>query len=169
MINVARILRSQGKKGELRLRFHHISAADCTGLKGIFIGSEGALKEYKIESLILRGRDYDLKLEGVDGLSQADRLAGQDVFLPPESLRKRENGEFYIFQLVGCKVFVRGGLPIGRVRDVLPIEGGALLRVESGAKEILVPFHRSICTEVDVEAKEIRLDPPDGLLDVNEI
>ncbi|MGB7296391.1 MAG: ribosome maturation factor RimM [Candidatus Aminicenantales bacterium] len=169
MINVARILRSQGKKGELRLRFHYISPADCTELKSVFIGSEGALREYKIESLVLRGRDYDLKLEGVDGLSQADSLAGLDVFLPPESLRKRENGEFYLFQLIGCRVTGRDGLPIGRVRDVLSSGGSALLRVESGEKEILVPFHTSICTEVDVEAKEIRLDPPDGLLDVNEI
>lgn len=169
MINVARIIRSQGKKGELRLRFHHISPADCTELKSLFVGSEGALKQYNIESLVLRGRDYDLKLEGVDELSQADRLAGQDVFLPPGSLRRRENGEFYIFQLVGCDVFDREGLPIGRVRDILSVEGGALLRVESGGKEILIPFHASICTDVDVVAKRIRLDPPDGLLDVNEI
>lgn len=169
MINVARILRSQGKTGELRLRFHYISPTDCTELKSVFIGEEGALREYKVESLVHRGKDYDLKLEGVDSLSQADSLAGLDVHLPEESLRERGKDEFYLFQLVGCWVSGRDGRRIGRVRDVLSSGAGELLLVESEGKDILIPFHKSICTEVDVDAKEIRLDPPDGLLDVNEI
>jgi len=169
LINVARILRSQGKTGELRLRFHYISPTDCTELKSVFIGKEGALREFKVESLVHRGKDYDLKLEGVESLSQADSLAGLDVHLPEGSLRERGKDEFYLFQLVGCWVSGRDGRRIGRVRDVLSSGAGELLLVESEGKDILIPFHKSICTEVDVDAKEIRLDPPDGLLDVNEI
>lgn len=169
MINVARIIRSQGKTGELRLRFHYISPTDCTELKSVFIGKEGALREYKVESLVQRGRDYDLKLEGVDSLSQADRLAGLDVHLSEGSLRERGKDEFYLFQLISCRVIGRDGRRIGRVRDILSSGAGEWLIVESEGKEILIPFHKAICTEVDVNAKEIRLDPPDGLLDVNEI
>jgi 16S rRNA processing protein RimM len=169
LINVARIIRSQGKRGNLRLRFHYISPADCIELKSVFIGREGALREYKVESLVRRGKDYDLKLEGVDSLSQADNLAGLNVHLPEGSLRERGKDEFYLFQLIGCWVSGRDGRRIGRVRDILSIGAGELLLVESAGKEIFIPFHRSICTEVDVKAKEIRLDPPDGLLDVNEI
>ncbi len=169
MINVARIIRSQGKTGELRLRFHHISAADCTELKSVFIGKEGALKEYKVGALVPRGKDYDLRLEGIDTLSQADSLAGMEVYLPERSLRRREKDEFFIFQLIGCRIIDPEGEPLGWVRDVLSVGAGELLRVESGSREILIPFHKSICLEVDVDAKEIRIDPPDGLLDVNEI
>jgi 16S rRNA processing protein RimM len=169
LINVARIIRSQGKTGNLRLRFYHISPADCIELKSVFVGREGALREYKVESLVRRGRDYDLKLEGIDSLPQADGLVGLDVHLPEGSLRERGEDEFYLFQLIGCWVSGRDGRRIGRVRDILSIGAGALLLVESEGKEIFIPFHRSICTKVDVKAKEIRLDPPDGLLDVNEI
>jgi 16S rRNA processing protein RimM len=169
LINIARIIRSQGKTGNLRLRFHYISPADCIELKSVFIGREGALREYKVESLVRRGKDYDLRLEGIDSLSQADGLAGLDVHLPKGVLREREDGEFYLFQLTGCRVIGRDGRRIGRVRDILSIGAAELLLVESGGKEVFIPFHRSICIEVDVNAKEIRLDPPDGLLDVNEI
>jgi 16S rRNA processing protein RimM len=169
LINVARIIRSQGKTGNLRLRFHYISPADCIELKSVYVGREGALREYKIESLVRRGKDYDLKLEGIDSLSQADGLAGLDVYLPEGALRERGEDEFYLFQLIGCLVIGRDGRRIGRVRDILSIGAAELLLVESGGKEIFIPFHRSICIEVDVNAKEIRLDPPDGLLDVNEI
>ena len=169
MINVARIRRSQGKRGDLRLRFHHITPADCPGLKSVFIGKEGALREYKIETMVARGKFYDLKLKGIDSLPLAESLAGLDVFLPEESLRKRGKDEFYLYQLIGCRVRGPDGRPIGRVQDVLSAGAGELLQVEREGREILVPFHESICIEVDVEAKEIRIDPPDGLLDVNEI
>jgi 16S rRNA processing protein RimM len=169
LINVARILRSQGKTGELRLRFHYIAPQDCVELKSVFIGKEGALREYKVESLLRRGKDYDLKLEAVDSLSQADKLRGLDVYLPESSLRQRGKDEFYVFQLVGCSVFGPDGRRIGRVREILSVGGGELLLVEGEGKEIFVPFHRSICIDVDLNSREIRLDPPDGLLDVNEI
>ena len=169
MINVARIIRSQGKTGNLRLRFHHISPSDCINLRRIFVGREGSLREYRVESLVRRGKDYDLKLEGIETLSQADGLAGLDVHLPEESLRNREEEEFYLFQLIGCRVIGPEGRRVGRVRDVVPVGTEQLLLVEGEGKEIFIPFHRSICVKVDVNAKEIHLDPPDGLLDVNEI
>jgi len=33
----------------------------------------------------------------------------------------------------------------------------------------MVPFVRDICVEVDPDGKRIVIDPPDGLLDLNEI
>lgn len=169
MITVARILRSQGKKGELRLRFFYIKPTDCPGLRSVFIGTEGDLKEYDVESLVSHGKDFDLKLGGVDSLSEADRLAGLEVFVPEESLKEREKDEFFLFQLVGCSVVDGQGKTAGRVKDVLSAGSGDLLVVEREGKEILIPFHESICIEVDVSGKRILIDPPAGLLDLNEI
>jgi len=169
LVTVARILRSQGREGGLRLRFYHITPADCRELRRVFIGREGDLREYVIESLVGRGKDYDLKLEGVDSLSQAERLAGQDVWISEESLKPRETGEFFLFELIGCEVVGPEGKIAGRVVDILSVGEGELLVVEGSGAEVLIPFHESICTEVDVRRKRIRVDPPDGLLDLNEI
>ncbi len=43
------------------------------------------------------------------------------------------------------------------------------LEPSAGKDEIYIPFNRSICSEIDVAAKRIVIDPPDGLLDLNEI
>jgi 16S rRNA processing protein RimM len=169
LITVARILRSQGQKGDLRLRFFFITPADCTELKSIFVGKEGELREYAVESLTPRGKDFDLKLKGVDSLAQADRLAGIDVLIPDEILKPRKEGEYFLFQLVGCSVIDRQGRIAGRVTDVLSVGPGDLLVVEREGREILIPFHESVCIEVDVPGRRIRVDPPEGLLDLNEI
>jgi len=169
LITVARILRSQGQKGELRLRFFHITPADCLELRSVFVGREGDFREYAIESLVPHGKDFDLKLEGVESLSQADRLAGLDVLVPEETLKPRDEGEFFLFQLIGCAVVDLQGKSAGRVKDVLSAGSGDLLVVERLGKEILIPFHESVCIEVDVPGKRICVDPPEGLLELNEI
>jgi len=169
LITVARILRSQGRKGELRVRFFYISPADYPGLKSVFIGKEGEFKEYAVESWVPRGKNLDLKLEGVDSLAQADRLAGLDVFIPEEGLKEREKDEYFLFQLIGCTVTDGQGKEAGRVKDVMSAGSGELLVVEQGGKEILIPFHETICIEVDVPGKRIRINPPEGLLNLNEI
>jgi ribosomal 30S subunit maturation factor RimM len=49
------------------------------------------------------------------------------------------------------------------------VPGNSLLIVNKKGQEILIPFHQSICKEVDIARKEIRIDPPEGLLDLDEI
>jgi 16S rRNA processing protein RimM len=169
LISVGKILRSQGNKGELRLKFYDDSLIELSELRTLFIEKGGKFKEYQVESLLPRGKACHVKLRGVDSLSQADSLRGVEVFVPEESLKRSEGSPYYLFQLMGCSVFDLKGEAVGKVVDVLSVPANDLLVVEREGREILVPFHESICKQIDLAKKEIRIDPPAGLLDVNEI
>jgi ribosomal 30S subunit maturation factor RimM len=41
-----------------------------------------------------------------------------------------------------------------------------VLVVREGKREHLIPLAESICVEIDTEAKLIRVDPPEGLLEM---
>lgn len=110
-----------------------------------------------------------IKLEGIDSLSQARELVGLELLLPEEELLSLEKDNYYSFQIIGCSVVTKGGEEIGSVTDVAEIEDNNLLVVRKGKKEILVPFTHSVCLEVDLKRKRIRIDPPEGLLELNEI
>jgi 16S rRNA processing protein RimM len=169
LISVGKILRSQGERGKLKLKFYGDDLVEPAGLTTILVGTGKAVREYRVEFLVRRGKSYDIKLEGVDSLSQADRLAGLEVFVPEEGLKETREGQFYLFQLAGCSVLGPEGEVIGTVIDVLSVPANDLLVVRGKGKEILIPFNQSICTKVDLTRKEIRIDPPAGLLDVDEI
>jgi len=66
-------------------------------------------------------------------------------------------------------VVTEEGNLIGLVKDILFIKENDLLVVEKGEQEMLIPFTESVCIGVDLGKKEIVIDPPDGLLDLNEI
>jgi 16S rRNA processing protein RimM len=169
LISVGKILRSQGNRGELKLKFYDNSLIELSGLRTLFVEQGGEFQEYQVESMMPRGKACHIKLRGVDSLSQADSLRGVEVFLPEESLIHFEGSRYYLFQLMGCSVLDLKGEVVGKVMDVLSVPANDLLVVDREGREILIPFHESICKQVDLAKKEIRIDPPAGLLDINEI
>ena len=61
------------------------------------------------------------------------------------------------------------GREVGRIKDLIAVSGSDLLVVESGKREILIPLIGTICREFDLQNRRVVIDPPDGLLDLNEI
>jgi 16S rRNA processing protein RimM len=60
-----------------------------------------------------------------------------------------------------------GGEAVGTVESILRTGGQDLLSVRKpDGREALIPFVDEICVEVDVEAKRVVVDPPEGLLDL---
>jgi len=106
------------------------------------------------------------KFRGIDSMSDAEKLAGGDVEIPFEERAQLPEGEYFQTDLVGCAVVTRDGKGIGIVDGWQEYGGPQLLKVKAGDKEILVPFAKSICVEIDVPGRKIVVDLPEGLLDL---
>ena len=168
-IVIARIARSWGNRGEVTAdvltdfpeRFDTVS--DVTLRRGAT--ERGAVLE---GHWFHKGRVV-LKFAGVDTISDAEPLAGFDVVIREEELHELPEGEdlYYDFDLVGCSVETAGGERIGDVESIVRTGGIELLSVRRrGGPEALIPFVDEICVEVDVEAKRIIVELPEGLLEL---
>jgi 16S rRNA processing protein RimM len=107
----------------------------------------------------------------VDTIGAAEALAGAAILVPEDGLEPLESGRIFVADLIGCAVVTLEGRPLGPVVDVWEAGGSAVLvveRPEDGA-ELLIPLCEAVCPVVDTAAKRIVVDPPDGLLDLNEI
>jgi ribosomal 30S subunit maturation factor RimM len=152
LVRIGKVLRSQGKEGHLKVRLHE-KGPPGPEFSRVYLGSPGGFEAYDVESFELDRNSHVLKLKGIDTLAQSDGLAGC----------------FYDFQVIGSRVVTGDGTEVGTVRGILAAGGSDLLVVARGDKEYYVPFAEPICLRVDPEKKEILIDPPDGLLDLNEI
>jgi 16S rRNA processing protein RimM len=115
---------------------------------------------------------FVLKLKGIETLAGAESVVGQDILVPEDALKRPAADDTYFdFDLIGSVVETRDGEKVGTVTDVLTAGASTLLSVERGPgrAEALVPFSRSICVDIDPVRKKVVIDPPDGLLDLNEI
>ncbi|HEX2190816.1 MAG TPA: ribosome maturation factor RimM [Longimicrobiaceae bacterium] len=108
-----------------------------------------------------------LKAAGLSSRTpEVEALRGRTLLIPAAEAAPLDEGEVFFHHLVGMRV-VAAGEEVGRVRDVYEAPSGHLLAVERrGRKELMLPFVREMVRRVDVEGRELEIDPPAGLLDL---
>jgi 16S rRNA processing protein RimM len=107
------------------------------------------------------------RLTGISNKEQADALRGQRLFAERGKLPALPDDEFYHADLIGLEVFDAGGTSVGTVRAVHNHGASDLLEVAApGLKQpVLLPFTREIVPTVDLAAKRLIADIPEGLIE----
>jgi 16S rRNA processing protein RimM len=170
LVLVGRIARPHGIRGHVVVN-PETDFVDERFREGATMYTRGASGDetLTISTARIQGGRPIVGFEGFARIEDVERLAGQELRVPEEELQALEPGRFYHHELVGCVVETVQGETVGRVERVEGGLGGSRLVVGGHRGEILVPLAAEICVEIDVPAKRIRVDPPDGLLDLNEV
>ena len=165
LVAVARIVRPRGLKGELIAEVLTDFPERFQGLTDVkAIRPGGERLDLKIEEHWFQQGRVVLKFAGYDSVEKAEELRESEICITEHEAIELEADEFYDWQLQGCRVETLSGDGVGTVREVMRTGGSELLIVD-GDREHLIPFVAAICTEVDVDNKLIRIDPPEGLLE----
>ena len=107
-----------------------------------------------------------MTLAGVTGRESAEELHGLLVCGDRAAFEPLEPGEYYWFQLLGCRVAGRDGRQVGTVREIWNTGAHDVLVVEDPeGRDILIPAAAALLCEVDVEQGRIVVEEIPGLLD----
>ncbi|HZH91704.1 MAG TPA: ribosome maturation factor RimM [Pyrinomonadaceae bacterium] len=167
LIAVARVVKVRGVRGEVAAHLLTDFPERFDGLEELFaIDAAGARARLVIENSWLHGGRVILKFAGYDSPEAAQALVGRELAVPEIDAVELEEGAYYDWQLTGCRVETIDNREVGRVADVLHTGAAPVLVVKDGKRENLIPLAASICVEIDTEAKLIRVDPPEGLLEL---
>lgn len=169
-VALAKIFKPRGNRGEVAAR-DLCEDPDRFGDDAVvsLLYPSGLREERTIENAWYHQGRLILKFAGVETITDAENLRGCEVQIPYEDLGPPPEGEHYDIDLIDCEVIAADtGRVIGKVEGMLESGGQPLLEVRQGKKEILIPYTPEICLTVDVEAKRIAVQLPDGLEDLNE-
>lgn len=188
MAVVGRVARPHGIKGQvfvnLETDFPHerfqagaelfVNRTVGDALQGVPGRPEGrALHEGSVERLVIATVRFQnerpvVGFEGVDDMNQASALAGTELRVPVDWLAPLPPETFYRHDLVGCAVDTTDGSHVGQVTDVEGSLAGSRLVVSTQRGDVLVPLAAEICRSIDLASKRIVIEPPEGLLELNE-
>jgi 16S rRNA processing protein RimM len=167
LIVVARALRTRGLKGEIVAELLTDFPERFERISTLFAVSSGAKKSLELESHRFQNDRVVLKFAGFDDIESAKSLIGFDFALPAAERIQLSENEYYDWELEGCSVVIKGGPTLGIVRGLLRTGGVELLAVEDdSSQEHLIPMVQSIVVEIDIQRREVLIDPPEGLLDL---
>jgi len=100
--------------------------------------------------------------QNVADRNAAELLRGARIFLSRTDFPAAQDGEYYWVDLIGLTVVNREGLVLGQVSDLLATGPQQVLVVghqEAGkARERLIPFVDAYVDEVDLPARQIKVD-----------
>ena len=109
---------------------------------------------------------FAARLTGVATREEAEALKGTRLYAPRDRLPPLGDDEFYHADLIGLAWSTPAAPPLGTVRAVLDHGAGDILEIaRPGAPDLLLPFTLAAVPTVDLAARRIVADPPDGLLD----
>ena len=150
---IGKVIDTFGVKGDLKvLPFAPEEVFDR--LKRVYLKRVGGgYVPFKVERVRKSGNLILLKLGGYDSLGEAEQFRGAHLFLPEKELPKRDEEEFYAYELVGMEVWTDKGKRLGRVKRVEDFGVYDMLILED--ERIMIPFVGDIVLSVDREGKRI--------------
>ncbi len=153
---IATLRRPRGIRGELVATPHTDFPERFAHLQRVYVGD----REMEVERTWWHGADIVFKFAGVDSMDDAGPLAGNDVEIPENERVPLPEGEYYLSDLMGCKVYDKGEL-VGEVSDWQELPGQILLT----AGDIDFPYR--LIQKVDLGERRIDVELPEGLRDLN--
>lgn len=163
---LARLRRARGLRGEITAEVVGSTAERFQPGLGVHLVSEDRVIPLTIEKAWLHNQELVLKFLETPDRTEAEKLRNFDVCIPLEDRPPAPEGEYYLSDLIGCYVETAAGRILGEVTAWHDYGAAPLLEVHNGPRELLIPFTEAFRRLVDLKAKRIVMELPEGLEDI---
>lgn len=169
VVPIAKVGRYRGRSGETVLHTYFDLRDENLVDKTVEIRwQDNRIRQLKIEKLWWHSNKTICRFSGCETIDDAKKLLHGEIHIKRNLLRPMEGNQYFAIDLLDIDVETVEGRLLGKVAQVMKIDENAILRVE-GEKEYLIPFNEKIVIEVDLVTGKAVVDPPSGLLEINEI
>lgn len=167
LVEVGAVGRPHGIRGEVRLTWY---ADSLDLLQGELLLKAGDLPPRGVEVRSVReiGNAPLVLFAGIDDRSAAEALRGQRVLVPESRLPECAGDEVYLHELLGFAVLMDAtGEALGALEHV-DFYGEQELWVigTPDGREVYLPAVPEFVAAIDCAARQIRIRPPEGLLEL---
>lgn len=159
LVRVGRVVRAVGLKGYLGVGG---SLGGLALVSRVVLRRAGLDEPLKVLEARPQGRVWAVRLEGISDRTAAEARVGMEVLAERDELGEADEGSHYWTDLQGLPVVTVDGQAIGTVTGLMETGAVDVLVVMGPLGEALIPMAPYV--QVDLEAKRIVVDPPDGLL-----
>ena len=99
----------------------------------------------------------------------AELWRGRYLLLPAGEVAPPDDDEVYLHELIGMRVELSGGQPVGTIEEIYELPQGLALDVRlvepRDGETILLLYDDQTIASVDKDARVVVVTPPDGLLE----
>ncbi|MBN1679693.1 MAG: 16S rRNA processing protein RimM [Anaerolineae bacterium] len=165
---LGRILRPHGIRGELRVEVLTDFPERIGPDTQIVVGTDPENVSSAVTYQVVKARKHQhfliLQFEGINDRNSADPLRGHYIMVAFKDAVPLEEGEFYLFQLIGLPVYTVDEDFLGEITDVIETGANDVYVVHGPYGEVLLPVVDDCVKRVDINAGRVTVQLMDGLL-----
>lgn len=168
-VAVGEITAPQGVRGEVRVVPLTDSPDRLASLRQMWLGEPKNVR-VAVEAVRPHKGFVVVKLQGINDRNQAEQLRGVRLEVEPEERAPLETGQYYVDDLVGCRVVTEEGRPLGRLAEVFRTGANDVWVVRGDpatgeVSEVLLPALKDVVREVDLAGRRLVVKLLPGLVD----
>ena len=146
-IVIGRVGAAHGIRGELRVIPLTDFPERFAALREVMVGNE----LLHIESVKPQGKNFLMRFREYAVREDAQKLTGRHLTVARAEAAPLDEGEYYVFDIVGLTVYDEEDNELGTVENVLRTGSNDVYAVRSeDGREILIPALRAVVREIDV-------------------
>ena len=157
-IVIGRVGAPHGIRGDLRIIPLTDFPERFTALREVMVGDELLhIEQMKPQgkNILMRFREYGVREE-------AQRLTGRLLTVAREEAAPLDEGEYYVFDIVGLTVYDEEDNELGSVENVLRTGSNDVYAVRSeDGRELLIPALRAVVQSIDVPSGRMTVRLPE--------
>lgn len=160
--------KTHGIKGDLVAILDTDEPNRYAKMKSVWLELGAAPQEFKVTKVNVLEKDKSaiIHLEGVDDINDAEKYLRTRIFLPLSNLPQLTGKKFYYHEIIGFQLIDLKEGAIGPVTEVYDLLQHPVGEAEWEGKKILFPLIPDFIVEIDREGKILKMDLPDGMLEV---
>lgn len=160
---IGQVGKAHGVRGEVRVIPHTDVPERFTWLDTIYI-NDADPQPLAVEGARLHKNFVLLKLAGYDSREAVEQLRSQWLLVPEEDAIPLEEGEYFLYQLMGLEVFDESGERLGELVDVVETAAHNVFVVQMATQQLLLPDTEEVVLDIDFDNGRMVVHLLPGLL-----
>lgn len=110
---------------------------------------------------------FILKLKGFDNINDVEKYKGWVLAVTKDDMVELEEGEYYQYQIIGCRVVTDEGEELGIITEILVPGANDVWVVQEQkpkGRQILIPVIDDVLLDVNIETKTVTVHLMEGLI-----
>lgn len=163
-ITIGKIVNTHGYRGWLRIFPLTDYSERFFGMMKVFVVRDKNFNEYFIDEVKQHKHTILIKLKEINDMNSAIALKGALLQVKRDQLVKLPADTYFIFDLLGLKVYTTEQEYLGEIKDILQTGANDVYIIENEqGQTILIPALKSVVKEINFDTLQMRVLLPEGL------
>lgn len=164
LVHVGSFGRPFGLKGDIKIIVDTFEFDTIKSMSSYLLNEGGSVWNFQYLKI---GKDKLIgKFHDCDSRNCVEKLNGKKIFIDKGNLPKIEKNQFYVFDLINCKVKTINNKLLGNIINIDNFGAGDLINIKKkNNQSFYIPMNEDNIVKIDTKKKLVIVKPIKGILD----